>query len=253
MSTGVYCIRNLITGEFYIGSAAIGFVVRWNQHRSHLRRNKHRNYRLQAAWRFYGESSFRFAVVEECPPEKCIEREQWFIDIFDPAYNICRVAGAVMAGRSLSPAHRAKIGAANRGHAVSPEVRAKLRAFNLGRKASPETCAKLSACHMGNKYCLGYKHDAAFRAKVSAATLGRKRSPETRARMCIAQSKRTSHYWLGRKHAPETKAKMRAAQLGKKKSEVHCAHLRAAWVLRKARSMNLSAPSIPLAVPVVPV
>lgn len=36
-----------------------------------------------------GYSNFRLEIIEYCEPEKCIEREQYFIDLLNPQYN-CR-------------------------------------------------------------------------------------------------------------------------------------------------------------------
>ena len=241
MATGVYCIRNLITGEFYIGSAAGSFDRRWNEHRHSLRTGRHHNFRLQAAWRFYGESSFRFAVVEECSPERCIEREQWLIDVFMPEYNVCRVAGSVL-GRTVSPATRAKISATLHGHTVSSETRAKIRErgilrmqrsgelaklsamnkgnkYRLGHKHTPEAIAKMRAASTGNKYGLGHHLSLEARAKIGAASYLRRASSATRAKM--SASHKGNQYCLGYKHSPATRAKLSAILKGNKHNLGH--------------------------------
>ena len=182
MATGIYCIRNLITGEFYIGSTVRNLARRWDEHRQDLRAGRHHSYRLQAAWRFYGESSFRFSVIEECLPAQCIEREQWFIDIFDPEYNICKVVGAPGSrlGFKASLETKAKLRASHLGRKASPETRAKMRVAQggvnnafFGHKHSPDTRVKMSAAKIGNQCHLGCKHSAAALAKIGAATKGR--------------------------------------------------------------------------------
>jgi group I intron endonuclease len=188
MPTGVYCIRNLITGSLYIGSSARGLTERFAKHRWELRNFRHANHHLQAAWRFYGEPSFRFAVVEECPPEKCIEREQWFIDIFAPEYNICQTAGSPTLGKSLSPEHRAKIGAASKGHVLSAAAR-----------------AKVSAAMLGNRRMAGHHHTPATREKMRVAAQGRIISPATRAKASAALKGRPNP------HSPEARANMSIA------------------------------------------
>lgn len=94
MSTGVYQILNLINGKKYIGSAAVSFKNRWKTHRTDLKRNKHHSSKLQNAWNKYGESNFKFEILEYCEPEDCIKREQWYFDKYKPEYNICKFAGS---------------------------------------------------------------------------------------------------------------------------------------------------------------
>jgi len=90
MNTGIYQIRNILNNKLYIGSAAgKGFQNRWQFHLADLKKDKHHSSKLQNAWNKYGEESFVFEVLEECVPEKCIEREQYYLDFVKPEYN-CR-------------------------------------------------------------------------------------------------------------------------------------------------------------------
>ena len=41
-----------------------------------------------------GYSGFRLDILEYCDKEKVIEREQYYIDLMKPEYNILRVAGS---------------------------------------------------------------------------------------------------------------------------------------------------------------
>jgi len=42
----------------------------------------------------YGYSNFSLEILEYCDPSKCIEREQYYIDLFEPEYNIFKIAGS---------------------------------------------------------------------------------------------------------------------------------------------------------------
>jgi hypothetical protein len=42
----------------------------------------------------YGYTAFRLEILEYCPPEILIEREQFYLDKFKPEYNILKVAGS---------------------------------------------------------------------------------------------------------------------------------------------------------------
>lgn len=88
----VYQIRNLANDRCYIGST-LAALKRWRDHRSQLRGNRHHSIILQRAWCKYGEDAFVFEILEECQPERCLEREQHYLDVLNPAYNICRIAG----------------------------------------------------------------------------------------------------------------------------------------------------------------
>jgi group I intron endonuclease len=93
MNTGIYQILNLITNKFYIGSTSKkGFKSRWWQHKSSLKNNINHSIKLQRSWNKYGESNFVFKILEECLPEKCIEREQYYLDTLKPEYNIRKIA-----------------------------------------------------------------------------------------------------------------------------------------------------------------
>ena len=102
---GVYRIRNIETGKFYIGSSAgiKGINGRFSTHRSKLRAGIHSNPKLQAAWNKYKERAFVFEIVEMCPRDQSVVREQWYLDHwlfasensrrFDQlGYNINRIA-----------------------------------------------------------------------------------------------------------------------------------------------------------------
>lgn len=91
--TGIYAIVNKINGKQYIGSAAKSFKQRWRDHIKTLRGNRHSSPILQAAYNKYGEESIEFKVLEVCDREKCIEREQLYLDTLSPEYNICKTAG----------------------------------------------------------------------------------------------------------------------------------------------------------------
>lgn len=43
-----------------------------------------------------GLSEFLLEILEYCEPEKCIEREQYYIDLLEPEYNILASAGSCL-------------------------------------------------------------------------------------------------------------------------------------------------------------
>lgn len=85
---GVYEIRNLVTGDVYLGISS-GITGRWHQHAALLERGKHYNSELQAAWAEYGSSAFAFRVIEEVDDDyDRTRRELELIRALKPQYNI---------------------------------------------------------------------------------------------------------------------------------------------------------------------
>ena len=173
MQTGVYQIRNLINGKLYIGSAAQdrGLTKRWINHTTKLRTNKHHNRHLQKAWNKYGADTFWFEILEECKPEQCIEREQYYLDTLlfadcddnrfrQLGYNICRVADSCF-GIKRSEETRAKMSKAQIGNQHA-----------FGAKRSEETRTKMGVAKMGNKYSLGCRRSTKHKATISKLKRG---------------------------------------------------------------------------------
>lgn len=174
MKTGIYQIKNLVNNKIYIGSVAFkkGFVGRWSSHCTKLRKNKHHSIHLQHAWNKYGEDAFVFEILEECQPEKCIKREQHYLDtvlfancqdnrFYRLGYNICRIAGSSL-GRKHSNEAKAKMSAFHKG---KPSPR-------RGQKTPRKTRIKISIAMLGKQNCLGVKHSKKSRANMSQAHQG---------------------------------------------------------------------------------
>lgn len=110
---GVYSIKNNINLDEYIGSSK-SIIRRFDMHRSLLNRGMHSNKALQKAFNDYGMSGLSFNILHPCLDGQQIEIEQLYFDIYNPTYNIQKVAG--------SP-----IGNSNRtGKIVSQEARDKI-------------------------------------------------------------------------------------------------------------------------------
>ena len=57
-----------------------------------------------------GYTEFSLGILEYCEGEQVVNREQYYIDLLDPQYNICPIAGSSL-GRKVSDETRG--GAAN--------------------------------------------------------------------------------------------------------------------------------------------
>lgn len=76
---GIYRITNSVDGKVYIGQS-VDIENRFSQHKSALRRSRHYNRSLQAAWNACGEESFKFEVVELIDDQNVLNdsEESWF-------------------------------------------------------------------------------------------------------------------------------------------------------------------------------
>lgn len=94
--SGIYKIINILTLDIYIGSS-IKFSDRKNLHFNNLKLNKHHSIILQRAYNKYGFENFIFEIIEYIEDKsKLIEREQFYLDILKPKYNICKIAGSLL-------------------------------------------------------------------------------------------------------------------------------------------------------------
>ena len=172
----------------YIGSSSRNISRRWKEHLSDLRAGRHANRLLQTAWNAYGELFFSFRILELCPPDQCLDREQWWIDHAHPKYNISKIAGSPMTGRTLSPEHRAKIGASQIGRHHTPETLIKMSVAATGRKLSFAIKDKIRLSKTGRKNPhLGCKWTPERRALQRAINLGLKHTPASIVLMSIAR------------------------------------------------------------------
>lgn len=275
--SGIYAIRNTISGKLYVGSA-VHLKNRWKSHRSNLTLNKHHSEKLQRAWNKYGSDAFVFEVLEIVPGKQClVEREQHWIDAhntFKIGYNCCPIAGSTLgvklsietrarmsaSRQNMSQETRAKMSAAHIGQKMPDHVKAILVASIKGKPQSPEQRAKLSAFR---KSFVGWTHSEATKQKIGRsgpenANYGKRASEETRAKLSAsrignqnakgfkhseATRLKTSEAGKGRVHTDETKRKISEANKGRVVSEETRAKLRAA----KAKAKELHAEREPKA------
>ena len=168
--SGIYKIQSVIKPErVYIGSA-IDISSRWRNHINSLKNKKHRNIKLQRHFNKYGEGDLVFKIILSCDKEDLLKVEQYFIDSYNPFFNICKVAGSNY-GRKFSKKVRDKISKANKGRKISESHKRKISEANKGKKRTAEMREKLRLSHIGkNKY----KHTEEHKKKVSEKMKGKK-------------------------------------------------------------------------------
>lgn len=116
--SGIYEIKNMVTGDTYIGSS-INLEDRWRRHRRDLRKGTHHSRYLNRAWNKYGEDKFRFTVLEFLSPKDLLTQESMYLLYNCPIYNTNSLATS-SAGTKRSNATKMKIGAAIRRLGIRP-------------------------------------------------------------------------------------------------------------------------------------
>lgn len=99
MTYSVYCIENILDNKRYIGSTAKVSSVRWSQHLYLLRKGCHSSKHLQYSWNRYGESNFKFYILDSILHNNILlsKREEFWIHKYKSnkdtyGYNLREVA-----------------------------------------------------------------------------------------------------------------------------------------------------------------
>lgn len=177
---GVYLIYCHADEKGYIGSTTRVYM-RLYGHRAKLRKGKHANPHLQAAFNKYGLSTFSFLTVEVCPgatPEYLLARENHYLLQMDRKQVFNMAIPATLGGPvgvTRSPEHRAAVGRAQRGNSWAKgmkhtdEWKAAASARLKGKKQSPEQIAAARAGKLASFEANPtiYQGDRNGRAKLS--------------------------------------------------------------------------------------
>ena len=128
--SGVYSWVNKESGARYVGSS-IDLGKRFVNYYDLKHLMKH-NMPIYKAILKYGHSKFTLEILEYCDQNCVIEREQYYMNFFQPKYNILKVAGSPL------------------GYKHTAEALEKLRLLGIGRKHSEDTKAKIREANIGN-------------------------------------------------------------------------------------------------------
>lgn len=104
---GIYLIKQLSTGRTYVGSSS-EIEKRLYLHLVTLRCGTHHSQYLQHVWDRSEESDFAFYLVETCPVEDLLDREQVYMDSFKPEFNM-QLTAHMSRGWNHSPETRLKM------------------------------------------------------------------------------------------------------------------------------------------------
>lgn len=78
----------------------------------------------------YGYSAFRLEILEKCDPNQTIDREQYYLDLLKPEYNILSVASSSL-GMLHSEETKFKISNTLKGRSLSDETKEKMSLVRL--------------------------------------------------------------------------------------------------------------------------
>jgi group I intron endonuclease len=104
----------------------------------------------------YGYNNFKLEILEYCDSNIVLVREQYYIDLLKPEYNVLSTAGSTLGykhtsetlakfkTRQFSDETRSNLSKAAKGRILSEEVRAKISKARIGIKFSDEIKAKMS-------------------------------------------------------------------------------------------------------------
>jgi group I intron endonuclease len=187
MKSGIYKILNVVNGKCYVGSA-VNLSIREYEHKRQLNNKNHPNKYLQAAWNKYSGWKFEVSVLENCEVNKLIEREQFYIDLYDcvapKGYNLAPIAGSQL---NFKHSEETKKIISKKAKNISDETRAKMKAhiFSNEHKKNMSIARRKRIYKEETKI----KHAQAAKnrvwteeskSKLKASKLGHKVSEETR-------------------------------------------------------------------------
>lgn len=83
----IYQITNTVNGKFYIGSTK-NISKRMSTHFRQLKKGTHHSIYLQRSFDKYGIDAFEYCVIEECPDNILLSREEEILTEINPPYNM---------------------------------------------------------------------------------------------------------------------------------------------------------------------
>lgn len=136
LNCGVYRIKNVRNGKFYVGSTKDA-QTRKRNHFLNLKKGTHTNRFLQAAYNKETDKSvFEFQMFIYCKEEQLLSLEQGCLDLLKPHYNVCKIAGKGpnLKGVPKTKEHSQKVSDALKGRVLSTNHK---KLISLARSGKP--------------------------------------------------------------------------------------------------------------------
>lgn len=170
-----------------------------------------------------GHSNFKLEILEYCELSVLIEREQYYIDLFNPEYNILKTAGSLMGFRH-SDETKAKMSTDRQGdnHPL------------FGRSHSEETKDKISKALSGeNSPLFGKSLSEETKKKISMAKMGKN----------YTDKKGENNPMFGKIHSDETIAKLGGVVIEVLDLETNITTIYSS-IKKAAKAVGVSSPAI---------
>jgi group I intron endonuclease len=175
-SSGIYIIRNTINHKIYVGSAVL-LIRRYRQHKHRILSGIHQSRHLLHHVSKYGINTLSFELLEKCPTDLLIAREQHYLDTLRPfvdnGFNTSEIAGATV-GVKHTEYTKKIMSECRKGKKLSEETKRRMSAAQQGRKMSPESIEKMKRAQSNKSY------GPEARRNMSIAHVGQKQSQETK-------------------------------------------------------------------------
>jgi len=161
--SGIYRWVNKESGKCYVGSST-NLSRRLSSYYSFSWLILQKGSYICRALLKYGYYNFALEILEYCEPSKCISREQYYLDLLKPEYNILKTAGSTLGfkhaeetinkfrARKHSEDTKKRISEAHRDKHTEE---AKKRMSEAKKNMTEETKKRMSAAKKGNKARLG--------------------------------------------------------------------------------------------------
>jgi hypothetical protein len=92
--SGIYLWRNKINGKIYVGSS-VNLSKRFKNYFNESYTTRLKDFMIiYKALLSYGFENFSLEILEHCDPSFLLEREQYYLDLLKPDYNILKIAGS---------------------------------------------------------------------------------------------------------------------------------------------------------------
>jgi group I intron endonuclease len=263
---GIYGIFNTANSKVLVGSSN-NISKRFGCHKSALSRGVHYNDHFQLSWNKYGKDSFEFRVLEACPLQMLLIRENVWMEYYKSlspkfGYNMQNATRTfiseelrknMIGSHGISPEHKAKLLTYHLGIPMPDHVRKAIDRAVKGKKRSKEFVEKLRKRMTGFKHTKaskakmslakqskpGHPHTEEFKKMMSEKMTGRRLSEETKRKLSQVRS------GVGHPHSEKTKQKMSESKKGKPRPQHVLDALRAghvAWINKMHHSTCESVP-----------
>lgn len=174
----IYMIKNTINGKVYIGRTN-DLKRRRREHLTNLRNNKHYNRHLQYSFNKYGETNFKFIILEKCKDDEVGQREIDYIkkyNSFKAGYNLTAGGDGGQFGVRYSEEYKQRLSESLKGIKLSEEHKKRISIAQKKLWGNEDYRKEMSKRF--RKGHIGLKHSKETRHKMIASSSKRKLSKE---------------------------------------------------------------------------